>query len=164
MIFVFLWLWLRRMKLRQIMIKWRRWNVCWFTFSLSRVWNVNDWEYGLQPNLFWDLQHPRSWNCIRKLVFSTLETFKMWPFPQYIFAYVHTLLCKYIFVILCALPPETFVTSVATSLARVVTLTATFSAPAICGLCFIIYTNAGSATLSILLHPNPIATSQPTDL
>ena len=27
-----------------------------------------------------------SWNCIRKLVFSTLETFKMGSFPQYIFA------------------------------------------------------------------------------
>ena len=48
---------------------------------------------------------------------------------------------------------RTFVTSGETFLARVLTLTATFSQPAICGLCFIIhFTKTDSATLSILLH------------
>ena len=71
--------------------------------------------------------------------------------PKYI-CHMHTALQIHISHLMCT-AAETFVTSVATSLATVVTLTATFSQTAICGLCFIIHhTKANSATLSILLH------------
>ena len=110
--------------------------------------------------------------CIRQKVEITsgnwysalLKLSKCGHFPNKFATHICTQPCKHIFLILSALPAETFVTSVATSLAKVVTLTATFSPPAICGLCFIIYTKADSATFSILLHPTPIATSQTTDI
>ena len=68
------------------------------------------------------LAHP-SQNLIGKLVFCILETFKRVQFPQYIFPGLE------IYIFLTCIAIETFVTSVVTSLARVVTLTATFSPP-----------------------------------
>ena len=102
-------------------------------------------------------------------IFSTFETWdryfpllklsKCGHFPTiYILALLH-LCCKYIFVISCVHLHicRTFVTNVETSLARVVTLTATFlplfpKQQYVVSTFIIHYTKANSATLSILLH------------
>ena len=126
-----------------------------FTFSLSRVWNVKDWEYGLHPNLFWDL-HNMIQNCTRRgnklKLHQEIGILHSWNFQDGVISSIY--ICIHVQIYICHLMcigARTFVTSGETFLARVLTLTATFSQPAICGLCFIIhFTKTDSAT--ILLH------------